>query len=406
MPLVNGRYIARSAGEWFASLRDLLDIEASSLGMEPPTWSHKEAVAVLYRLVAQMLGEIDQIPSGIEEVLDPNQMSGAVLRRFAGYAGISVNPAERSTVLLTVGASATAAVVLTAGTQASDGVYTWETLDDVTIPQGGTTTVSAQALVDGAILLASGSIQQRRTSVPGWISVTNESSTVPGFDGDSDATVRQKISSGQGGFGSQSPAAIQYALEQVTSVRNARVVFNPTHADATISGRVIPPTGAGVWIYPNTIPDESRLACASILYAMLAGDTNRSLPTTTGATGVRATIPLPYGGQLTTEGFWWMTETQIFAHITLVLVRSGYTEATLLPQIRATALAFFADLAPGDQLEQQELLAACTTIPGVARVTVLIGLSSGTVADQDIPIDAASFARLDTDDLTVVGSGL
>jgi hypothetical protein len=333
-------------------------------------------------------------------------MAGDILRRFAGYAGVSVNPAERSSVALTVGAYATGAVVLPAGTQATDGVYTWETLDDVTIPQGGTTTVSAQATVDGAILLAADSIQQRRTSVPGWISVTNAGSTVPGFDGDSDAAVRQKISNGQGGFGSQSPAAIQYALEQVTGVRNARIVFNPTHADATVSGRVIPPTGAGVWVYPSTIADDSKLACASVLYAMLAGDTNRSLPTTTGGDGVKVSIPLPYGGQTTSEGFWWMTETRIFARVQLDLIRAGYTEAALLTQIRATALQFFAGLAPGDQLEQQELLAVCTTIPGVARVTVTLGLSLGTLADQDIPIDAASFARLDTDDLTVLGSGL
>ena len=71
MALINGQNQARTAGEWFVLLQGFVADEAAALGIEPPTYSRQEALAIILRLIAQQLGEIDQIPVGVEEALDP-----------------------------------------------------------------------------------------------------------------------------------------------------------------------------------------------------------------------------------------------------------------------------------------------------------------------------------------------
>lgn len=402
MALIDGQHQPRTAGEWFAVLQDLIEEEAAELQMDPPTYSRKEALTILLRLVAQLQGEIDQIPVSVADSLDPNQISGELLNRFASFARVTITPGQNSTVPLTVGAAGASAVVLEEGAQAFDGAHIWETIDDVTIPAGGTAVVSAVCLTDGAVLADAGTIVQRRSSTPGWTSVTNVVAATPGFEGDPEAVTRAKISNGAGSAGSLSPFAIQYALEQIPGVRRARVVFNRTWAAVTVAGRTVPQSGVGVWVFPSTISDDSKRSCASVLFGMLSASTARSLPSGTGADGVLASFASEYGEQSFDEGFWWMEGTRIFARVEILSTTTGYSVDSLTPLVRSAVLDYFAALLPGQGIEQQEIQAATTTIPGVRRVLVEIGLSSGSLAEDDIDLDAATFAELASEDLEVL----
>ena len=164
----------------------------------------------------------------------------------------------------------------------------------------------------------------------------------------------------------------------------------------------MPRSGVGVWVYPNTISDDSKIDCASVLFAMLSASTARSLPTGDGADGVLAEFPSPYGEQSFQEGFWWMSETSIYVRVELSNIRGGYTVAGLTAQVRAAVLAHFSALLPGQDVEQQEVLAVVTTIPGVIRANVTLGLSPGGLSDADVPLDVATFAQLSDADLEVL----
>lgn len=123
---------------------------------------------------------------------DPSKATGAALSGLVQLNGIERQPATGSLVTLQI--TATAGVVLPAGTLVSDadGTHRWATTQSYTSPVGGVGTVSAQCQDVGPIEAAIGTISSIVTPVAGWTSVTNPGPAVVGRLEETDTELRQR----------------------------------------------------------------------------------------------------------------------------------------------------------------------------------------------------------------------
>lgn len=397
--LTTSGYIPNTAGEWFDFAKAEFDALCAELGITPPNYQRHEFVTAMLRIAAQMASEIDDAAGALFDLHDPAQASGSVLETLANITGTPFDVGSRSRVTLTVGAWARGNVTLPIGTEASDGTYIWKTIEDVTIVAGGTEDVVAEVEIDGAIAAPAGTITQRVTSVAGWTSVTNAADATIGTIAESDAIIRERISRGSGSKGSRSPSAVRSALLKVPGVQEAIVVFNATDAAVTVSARSIPKYGCGVWVYPDDLTDNAKKAVLGILYAMLPSNVTRSLPTATGATGIRGAIE-GSDGRTHYEGAWYMTETPIRIRVTLSDASSYEGSGswdTVRGEIEEVVEAYFAGLGPGDAFRQNDLVGRIAGVAGVARSTVESAVSPyAAYSSNDRTIDQASFATLES----------
>lgn len=400
MPSTDTGYIARTGGEWFTLVQIEVERIAADLGISPPRWTRAEFVTIVARIMAQLAGEIDAAVEGVFDAHDPAQIAGEILRDYAKLAGVAVVEATPSTVVLTVGAWATGAVTLSAGTEAGDGTNAWELLEDVVIAAGGTATVSAACTTSGPVTAAIGTITQRLTSVAGWASVTNAAAAVPGVAASSDAFLREAIGSGGGSFGSRSAHAIRTAVADVPGVTDVQPYFNNTLATVTRGGRSIPGNGFALWVHPSTITDAAKLSILKRLYALLDGTAARSLPSATGVDGVLGEI-LGADGYPHEEGFWWFSETTIYVRVILSDATSyepGYASGSVNTAIQGAVETFWSTLtrsASGSMfIRQQDLIAACVAVPGCARVDLRLGTSATPTATADLEVQPGYYPRL------------
>lgn len=120
----------------------------------------------------------------------PSTAIGAALDSLLKINGLTRLVATYSTVDLTI--TGTVGTIILNG-QASDvSGNKWNLPATVTIPVGGTITVTATAEDEGDITATAGTITQIETPVYGWISVTNASAATSGNAVETDAEVRAR----------------------------------------------------------------------------------------------------------------------------------------------------------------------------------------------------------------------
>lgn len=400
--LTSNGYIARTAGEWFDVAKTEYNKVCADLGVSQPRYDKAEFVTVVLLIVAQIASEIDNAVATIFDQHDPNQTSGVILRFLATVAGVVVDPGSKSRATLTLGGWDSGAVPLTAGdAKASDGTTTWVLLEDVVIPAGGTATAVFEAQEVGPTLATAGTINRRASGVAGWQTVTNENDASPGSYAESDASIRNKIARGQGGTGSRSPLSIKAALERLPGVQKVRLVYNKNLTPTTVSTRTIPENGVGVWIYPPDLTQEVRGQALSILFAMVGGNVNRSLPSVTGDEGVVGTV-LGADERLHSEGFWYMTSTPFVVDVfidPLTGFEPGGNLLTVQEPIREVVRTYFANLEPGETVRHDDLLGLIAGVSGVARSTLRFDKDGGGFSSDDQTVDPASFPQIDASGL-------
>ena len=207
-----------------------------------------------------------------------------------------------------------------------------------------------------------------------------------------------KIGKGLGGTGSRSPHSIRAALERLPGVQRAVVYYNKSLAEEVVSTRTIPANGVGIWIFPSDLTNETRTSALSLLYAMEGGNVNRSLPSATGADGVRGTI-LGADNRPHYEGFWYMVTVPVAVDVAIspsTGYEGGGSLSSVTEPIREVVRTYFASLGPGDAVRQQDLLGLIAAVDGVARTTVTLSEDGGPYSSADIVVDPATFAALDT----------
>ena len=156
----------------------------------------------------------------------PSTAQGAGLSSRVKINGIKRLSASFSTVNITL--TGQAGTTVTNGTVTDSNKNTWALPPSVTIPSGGTITVTATCTTIGAITAATNTVNIIGTPTFGWQNVTNASAASPGAPVESDAAlrVRQGVSVA---LPSQTVlAGILGAVENIAGVTAARAYENDT----------------------------------------------------------------------------------------------------------------------------------------------------------------------------------
>lgn len=153
-------------------------------------------------------------------------------------AAITRNPGSYSTLTLTVTASEDGSCTIPAGTRAPYGDVNFVVQTTAVVQAGTTQNIATVCDTIGAIAVLAGEITAFENQIPNLERVRNETSSIPGNNAETTASLRQRIIKGQ--TIPYSLDGVKLALEELTGVNHARVFFNyNTSGTITLSGGVV-----------------------------------------------------------------------------------------------------------------------------------------------------------------------
>lgn len=389
-------YEVVTTSTWRARLRARYETVLRDLGIALPTWGPSAFSTRVIDILAFSLAELSEGIGAARDAMSLDRAERGQLEELCSLLGVSRLPGTPSTVTLTVGAWSTGPVRLPKGSVCGDGTNLWLTTESVTIPAGSTATVSAACEVNGPTSAAAGTITLRLSSVSGWTSVTNAAAASIGTADETDPELRLRAKNSS--VGSRSPWAVKSALERVAGVKKAIVYFNPRMQEVEVSGRTVPACGWSVWLWPSSISTDSRTRALLVLY-QFGSPNEMSLPTSTGADGVRASR-LGADGQPDLKGYWFVRDINMKVRVTITSYETGYNLSKVTTAVRAAVQAYFDSLTPGQTLRQNDILGRVAGVTGVGRATVTISDqdpdddSWSSYSDADRTIDVADLAAL------------
>jgi uncharacterized phage protein gp47/JayE len=139
-------------------------------------------------VIAAAINDANAAAISIYNSFSPATGQGAALSSNVKINGIAREVPTYSTVLLTITGQAYA--VINNGVAKDTGGNRWRLPASVTIPSGGTITVTATSEVVGAIAAPIGTVTGIATPTLGWQAVTNTAAATPGAPVESDAALR------------------------------------------------------------------------------------------------------------------------------------------------------------------------------------------------------------------------
>jgi uncharacterized phage protein gp47/JayE len=144
----------------------------------------------LLAIVAKGYDDCNQAAIAVYNSYSPSTAVGTGLSSVVKINHMTRLVASNSQVNVTIGGQA--GTIILAGIVSDSAGNRWDLPASVTIPPGGTITVTATAQVAGAIAAAVGEVNQIITPVAGWQSVTNATAASPGNPVETDAELRKR----------------------------------------------------------------------------------------------------------------------------------------------------------------------------------------------------------------------
>jgi len=141
-------------------------------------------------IIAQALYDTAALGASIYNSFSPSTAQGVGLSRVVKINGLRRQLATNSTVELLIGG--TGFTTITNGSAIDDLNQIWNLPASVTIPSGGTITVTATSAAPGAIAAQPNTITGLNTPTQGWQSVTNPSAATVGQAYETDAALRNR----------------------------------------------------------------------------------------------------------------------------------------------------------------------------------------------------------------------
>lgn len=183
-------------------------------------------------LIGQLVGaiaiEIGLVWEGLADLyraLDPDVATGEALRLIARFRGLTPLGATRGFASITV--VGTPGTVIPAGSRARNPTtnVTVETTLTVTIPSGGSRSVTVQTIAPGAAASAVNGITQIVTPVSGWSSISASTLLTGARDGEDDLTLYNRLVATRNTVASVEGAILSRLL-RTEGVEFARVLSN------------------------------------------------------------------------------------------------------------------------------------------------------------------------------------
>lgn len=172
--------------------------------------------------------DLEQLLIAVFNSMSPQFAQGAQLSSMVKINGLArLIPSQSTASVNVVGVAGT---VISAGVVQDQAGNLWSLPPNVTIPGGGSISVTATAQQFGAIVAAPNTITNIFTPTQGWQSVTNPAAAIPGAPVETDFALRQRQSVGVG-LPAQTPVqAIIAAVQNIPGVARAKIYENPTNA--------------------------------------------------------------------------------------------------------------------------------------------------------------------------------
>lgn len=177
-------------------------------------------------ILAQAQFDSNQAAIKLFQSFSPSYAQGAELSSLVKINGLLRNVSSNSTAVGDVGG--VVGTTITAGVVQDTNGYLWDLPASVTIPGGGTITVTVTAQKTGAIAALSGDINQIATPQLGWQTFVSTSDATQGSPVESDAALRGRQSNSVAMPALAIKGAIYAAVGNVAGVSRFTVYENPT----------------------------------------------------------------------------------------------------------------------------------------------------------------------------------
>jgi uncharacterized phage protein gp47/JayE len=333
----------------------------------------------------------------------PVYAQGAGLSSIVKINGLSRGGASYSTVVVTIGG--TAGAVISGGLVGDNQQLgtQWALPASVTIPESGTTDVTATCTTAGAVAAAPGTLTKILTPSYGWQTVTNASAAASGLDEESDAALRYRQSRSTGGAALTPLGAIYGALAAVNDVGRIAIYANDT--DSTDAD------GRPAHSVTCVVEGGASADIAAAIATKKAPGVN-----TYGTTSRGYTDPV---GVPITINYYQLDEVPVFVTVTIKAL-SGYVAATgaliqesvaaFISQLGIGVESYLMRLVPPANLSGDVATAATgldqSQLDAFARTynvtSVVQGTSSGSQSAADSPISFYQAAAGVTANVTVI----
>lgn len=337
-------------------------------------------------IIAKAITDANAAVIAAYNAFSPATAQGAGLSSVVKINGIARNVPTQSSVTLTI--------VGTVGTVINNGIaqdingVQWTLPTSVTIPAGGSVTVTALCAQLGAVAAAANTITTIATPTLGWQSVTNAAAATPGAPVEVDAALRQRQALSVSIPSLTVLAGLVGALDSISGVLNVAAYENDTN---TTDGNSLPPHSIALVVNGG---DQGVIAQTI------------SLKKTPGAytQGTTAVVVTDSIGILHTIRFYRPTIQNIQVAITLHAL-AGYT-AVITAEIQTAVAAYINSLAIGQNVMITRLyvpaqlagLADSQTFEIVSLQAALLGGSNGTT---DIAVGFTGLAACLASNVTV-----
>ena len=338
-------------------------------------------------IVAAAINDANQTAVAVYNSFSPATAQGAGLSSVVKVNGIARLGATNSTVDLTL--TGTAGTTITNGYAADSNGNTWALPSPVTIPSGGSITVTATCSTAGAIAAAAGTVTKIQTPTFGWQSVTNAAAAAVGQAAETDAALRLRQQTSVALPSLSLMAGIVGTVEAISGVQE--VVAYENMGGAT---------------------DSNGLPGHSISLVVSGGDSTsiakniaaKKTPGcgTYGTTSIVVTDPVT--GVPETINFYRPTPEPIAVAISLHAL-SGYTTA-IAAEIQAAVAAYINALAIGQPVMISRLyvpaqLAGAADSLTFEIVSIAAAIKPGTPGTTDIAIAFNQTATCQASDVTI-----
>ena len=329
---------------------------------------------------------------------NPQTAIGASLDRIGRLIGTGRKVATHSTALVTL--AGTPGAIITNGVAGDINGNLWNLPTPVTIPSGGTISVTVTAQAIGNITAEIGTITSISTPTLGWASVSNAAAATPGNAVESDAVYRARLLVSQATPSRTLVAGTAAAVAAVSGVTRSQVYENPT-GDVDSNG--LPAHSITCVVEGGDLSD-----IAQAIYD------NRGIGArTNGTTTVSVTDPSNSGISLSIEftalgyiyvyvtisvhgltGFTTATQQQIAADVTAYLNSLGIGQPVIYSELYGAALnarpnpdqPLFSIRALSDGAQAAQTTATLTSGSANIVVTSASGIATGqVVVGTDIP---------------------
>lgn len=364
-----------------ATIAEDLDVSAESL------------VGQMNGVMSRELGLAWEQLEKIYKGYDPESSVDDMLESLAKLTGTTRRPSEPSLVLLQC--TFTGPGTLEAGVHkaavAGDPENLWTPVEDFVAPSAGQFPVMFRSVEDGAITANLLTVTVIHVPANGWSAVTNEQPASPGYDTDSDETLRLRREQQLSATGSRTIAAIRSNLVDVSNVQSAEVLENITdftNADG------IPPHSIEVIVY-----DGSPAAVENDEIAQVIFDSKSEGIATYGNESGTATDD---AGETHTINFTRPVDRDVYLTITVTL-GTGYVGDDELKDLIASA-ANNAHQA-GDNVISLPLRCFALEAKGVIDApALLLGFSAAPADTSNLVIEKREIARFDPSRIVVIQS--